>query len=61
MEALWEQGTVMTRAMEEDCWVMDTVLALAVAFMSSAALPPTLAMPAPWQLPAAQQQVPLWA
>uniref|UniRef100_A0A7M4EKC2 Ubiquitin carboxyl-terminal hydrolase 12 n=1 Tax=Crocodylus porosus TaxID=8502 RepID=A0A7M4EKC2_CROPO len=59
VEALWEQTTVMGGAvptMDDDHWVSDTILTLAVAFMLLASWPPTLALPAPWQPPITQQQ-----
>ncbi|KYO36803.1 hypothetical protein Y1Q_0020848 [Alligator mississippiensis] len=50
VEALQEQKTILTQAVqvtEDDHWVLDTYLALAVAFMSSAAQSPTLCLPVP--------------
>ncbi|KYO18399.1 hypothetical protein Y1Q_0008517 [Alligator mississippiensis] len=35
--------------MEEDCQVLDTVLALEVTFIAPAALPLATALPGPWQ------------
>ncbi|KYO25181.1 hypothetical protein Y1Q_0001800 [Alligator mississippiensis] len=58
---LWaqEQQTVMVaravEAMREDCPVLDTILALAVAFVPSTAQPLAVAPPVPWQPPTAQQ------
>lgn len=46
-------------AMEEDYWVLDPILNLVVTFIPPAALPLVLALPAPWQLPAAQPQAAL--
>lgn len=63
MEALQEKSALMTKAMEAmqyDCQVLDTVLALAITFMLPVALTPTVAAPGPWQLPSTQQKTPSW-
>ncbi|KYO36534.1 hypothetical protein Y1Q_0024249 [Alligator mississippiensis] len=54
MEALQEQDALMVRAVEakeEDRQVLDTVLALVVAFVLPTALPLTIAPSAPSQAP----------
>ncbi|KYO33026.1 hypothetical protein Y1Q_0011335 [Alligator mississippiensis] len=58
VETLEQQDVLVARTvemMEKDCWVIDTVLALVVAFMPPTALSPAAALPAPWQLPTPQQ------
>ncbi|KYO29469.1 hypothetical protein Y1Q_0022709 [Alligator mississippiensis] len=63
MEALEQQTVLMAKAveaMEVDRWVLDTILALAVAFMLPAVLLLTTALPSPWQSPTTQQQAPSW-
>lgn len=55
----WQAAMVarVVEAMEEDHYVLDTVLALVVAFMLSAAIDP----PAPSQPHTTHQQAPQWA
>lgn len=49
------------QATDDDCQVLDTILGLEVSFMPAAVHPPSLALQAPWQLPATLQQAPAWA
>ncbi|KYO46231.1 hypothetical protein Y1Q_0021768 [Alligator mississippiensis] len=52
VEALWKQTVVLAREMQatdDECQVLETVLALAVIFVPPTAQPQTLALPGPWQ------------
>ncbi|KYO46076.1 hypothetical protein Y1Q_0021653 [Alligator mississippiensis] len=54
VKALWKQTTVLGRAVQardNDYWVLDTILVLAVAFVLPTAWSPTLVLPAPWKPP----------
>lgn len=48
-------------ATEDNCHVLNTILAMAVSFVLPTVLPQTVALPGPWQLPTAQQEAPTWA
>lgn len=53
IQVLQDQNTILDRARQatyNDCWILDTLLGLAVSFMPTAAWPPFLALLAPWQL-----------
>ncbi|KYO39233.1 hypothetical protein Y1Q_0004862 [Alligator mississippiensis] len=58
LDLLMEQNDMLgwtVQVMDDGHWVLDTILALAVTFLLPMAQPPTLALPAPWQLPISQE------
>ncbi|KYO30180.1 hypothetical protein Y1Q_0022417 [Alligator mississippiensis] len=64
LEAQEQQVTMVARAVKavkEDHLMLDSILALEVTFVSPTTQPLALALPAPWQLPAAQLQASQWA